>query len=71
MIHRPLLDIKDEAVRKALQHIHENTLGNVISLDSAPTTAEGELKDNQLGKYGNKLYITIGGTTYSLSLTEV
>lgn len=35
-----------------------------IVLDSAPTTANGLLKEGQRGLYGGFLYETVDGTTY-------
>ena len=42
-----------------------------ILLDSAPTTARGELAEGILGYYGTDLYITLGGTTRKIPFTNV
>lgn len=49
----------------------DTTLGNPIILDSTPTTANGLLKENNLGFDGSNLFITLQGTTFKLSLTAV
>jgi len=55
--------------QNVLNNIMDGALGTVISLSSAPTTAGGELKDNQIGFNGTKLYIGISGSIYSISLS--
>ena len=45
----------------------DSALGNPIILEAAPTTADGKLKENQLGFYGTNLYITLNGTTYKFT----
>lgn len=49
----------------------DESLGNPIILDAAPTTADEKLKENNIGFYGSNLYITLVGTTYRIALTAV
>ena len=62
-------------VQNVFNKITDGALANVLDLDdiltSAPTTSGGEVKDNQIALYSDKLYLTISGTTYSINLTAV
>lgn len=58
-------------MESVLNGIFDGALGTPIILDSAPTTANKELKENQVGFDGSHLYITLLGTTYKISLTAV
>lgn len=49
----------------------DGALGNPQILSSAPTTAAGQLKENNFGFDGTNLFITLVGTTYRISLTAV
>lgn len=54
-----------------LNGIMDSVLGNPIILDSAPTTAGGQIKENNLGFDGTNLFITIQGTCYRINLVQV
>jgi len=56
-----------------LNDLMDETLGQIILLDSDPTTVGGEIEVNQIGfnQTTSKLFININGTTFSLSLTAV
>lgn len=58
-------------MEKVLNQIMDSALSNPIILEREPTTANGDLKENQVGYYSSKLYITIQGNTYYLTLTLV
>lgn len=54
-----------------INHILSNGQGIPVSLSEAPTTDGGQLKGNEWGHYDGTLYINLGGTIYSIALTEV
>lgn len=54
-----------------INNIMDSALGTPIILDSSPTTAGAELKENNIGFDGTNLFITIQSTTYRISLTAV
>ena len=54
-----------------LNGLIDNVLGNPIILDSTPTTASAQLKENNFGFDGSNLFITLQGTTYKITLTAV
>lgn len=45
-------------------------LGKATILDSAPTQAANTIQEGEAGFYGTKLYFTISGTLYEVSLTQ-
>jgi hypothetical protein len=71
MIQNDISHIQDTKLQETMRHVFNNALGNVIILESAPTTAGGQLNPNEIGYYSTTLYINIDGTTYSIALTAV
>ena len=56
----------------ALSKIVHGALGLPLTLDAAPTTAGNELaKHGDIGHFSTNLYIRLGDTIYSVSLTAV
>lgn len=47
----------------------DSVLGNPQIMDTAPSTANGLLKENNFGFKSGVLYITISSVTYSITLT--
>ncbi len=58
-------------VHNVFKKIFDRAQGTIITLSVAPTTANGIIKEDQIGIYDTKLYLTKNGTTYSINLTEV
>jgi len=56
---------------KFYQGLMDSALGNPQVMTTSPTTANGLLKENNLGFDGTNLFLTIEGTTYRISLTAV
>lgn len=54
-----------------LNNIIDSSIGIPIILDSAPTTAGAQLKENNLGFDGTNLFITLVGSTYKIALVLV
>lgn len=69
MLYKPTDNIKDKEVKDSLEHILQEGIGKTIILSTSPTTAGGELKEDERGFDGTSLYINIGGTIYSITLT--
>jgi len=61
----------DSELERVFNGIFDGALGNPILLSRAPTTANEDLKTNQIGFYSGTLYININGTTYSITLASV
>ena len=60
--------------QKIIGHILDNAaqvIDMTDSLDSAPTTAGGELKEGQIAYYSGELFIQIQGVTRKITLTSV
>ena len=53
------------------EYLFRNSLGSVLELDSAPTTANDLLPEQRFGINGTTLYFTWKGNTYSIALTLV
>jgi len=54
-----------------LNGLMDGVLGNPQIMTTSPTTANGLLKENNLGFDGTNLFLTIQGTTYRIALTSV
>ena len=63
------LDNRD--LQNTFTKVFAQALNNPIVLDSAPTTSGKELKADQLGFNGGKLYINVSGTIYEINMTAV
>lgn len=57
--------------RMFMNSLMDSILGNPQILDVAPTTAAGQLKENNFGFDGTNLFITLVGTTYKIALVAV
>lgn len=53
------------------QHVLDNAIGGIITLDTAPTTANGLLPEGYFGINSTNLYLTHNSVTYRVALTEV
>jgi hypothetical protein len=63
--------IKDPKLAPVFDHIFRNGLGNLVILDSAPTTKE-ELKPNVLAYHNNILYLRLAnGELKKVTLTDI
>ena len=56
-------------------HVFDKALGIPVLLSAAPTTAGGQLRDNEVGydsslATADFLYIRLGAKTYKITLTE-
>lgn len=73
MERRPIPASFDKDQKRYLEEILDESLGDLIDLESDPTTAANQLKPNQIGFNPTtvKLFINISGTTYSVLLTAV
>jgi len=54
---------------KFYRFLFENAQQNIIILSAAATTAGGQLKPNERGFFGNKIYENINGITYEYAVT--
>ena len=71
-MERALISPKvDPDLTKVLNGIFDDAVGSPIVLTSAPTTAGGELKVNQIGIFSDDLYWNINGTVIRFSGTAV
>lgn len=67
----PLPENVTPELRRLYEYLMDEAPGRPITLQAAPTTAGGELKENQRGIFGSDLYMNINGTTYRFSGTPV
>ena len=62
---------KEKVLQDRLEFIYRNAMGNVLVLDSAPTTAS-DLKGNTTGYYDDAIYFKLAdGTFKKFSVTDV
>lgn len=61
----------DALPNSPIRKILEGAANVPIALDAAPSTSGGELAEGILGYFGTNLYLTLGGTTFSIAMTTL
>ena len=62
VIEKPLSQIKDDFIKDVFQHVFLEAMGNIITLDAAPTATAPLLEAGEVGYYDSNLYWRVGDT---------